>query len=75
MVTHDMRMAKYVDKVIQMEDGRITDVIYDKKGIAMLTGVSSNMFPGERTPDIAFPQEDPTFPVWSGTPAYALTGD
>ncbi len=29
MVTHDLRMARYVDKVIQMMDGRIANVIED----------------------------------------------
>ena len=36
MVTHDLRMARYVDKVIQMMDGRIANVIEDSAAIAAL---------------------------------------
>ena len=27
MVTHDLRMCKYVDKIIQIEDGKISAVL------------------------------------------------
>jgi putative ABC transport system ATP-binding protein len=30
MVTHDLRMCKYVDKIIQIEDGRIFSILDDK---------------------------------------------
>jgi putative ABC transport system ATP-binding protein len=33
MVTHDLRMCQFVDKVIQMRDGRIAAVIEDKQQI------------------------------------------
>jgi putative ABC transport system ATP-binding protein len=40
MVTHDLRMMKYVDKVIQMVDGRIERVITDRADINLLAGTS-----------------------------------
>ena len=40
MVTHDLRMVRYVDKVIRMVDGRVSDVITDQLGIEMLSGMS-----------------------------------
>jgi putative ABC transport system ATP-binding protein len=33
MVTHDLRMTRYVDKVIQMQDGKIKQIIHDKAEI------------------------------------------
>lgn len=33
MVTHDLRMCRYVDKVIQMVDGRISDIVTDPMAI------------------------------------------
>ncbi len=43
MVTHDLRMCKYVDRVIQMVDGRINRVLSDRQEIdalASATGLS-----------------------------------
>ena len=40
MVTHDLRMCKYVDKVIQMMDGKVARVITDPKIIQRLAGTS-----------------------------------
>jgi putative ABC transport system ATP-binding protein len=40
MVTHDLRMCKYVDKVIQMVDGRIARVITERADIDLLAGSS-----------------------------------
>lgn len=42
MVTHDLRMCRYVDKVINMVDGKVVEVITDKKSIERLSGVSDN---------------------------------
>jgi putative ABC transport system ATP-binding protein len=39
MVTHDLRMCQYVDKVIQMRDGKINQVIEDKPAIAAFANV------------------------------------
>ena len=40
MVTHDLRMCKYVDKVVQMEDGKIARVITKRSEIDLLAGTS-----------------------------------
>jgi putative ABC transport system ATP-binding protein len=40
MVTHDLRMCKHVDKVIQMVDGQVARVITDKEAIQKLAGTS-----------------------------------
>ena len=40
MVTHDLRMCKYVDKVIQMVDGKVARVISDRESIDLLAGTS-----------------------------------
>jgi len=36
MVTHDLRMCKYVDRMLKMQDGKLVQVIEDKKEIAKL---------------------------------------
>ena len=36
MVTHDLRMCKYVDRILKMQDGKLVQVIDDKKEIAKL---------------------------------------
>ena len=36
MVTHDLRMCKYVDKIIQIEDGKITSVLESRPEIEAL---------------------------------------
>jgi len=36
MVTHDLRMCKYVDRVLQMRDGQLVRVIEDRKEIEQL---------------------------------------
>jgi putative ABC transport system ATP-binding protein len=36
MVTHDLRMCKYVDKIFQMEDGKIISVVSDRPAIDAL---------------------------------------
>ena len=40
MVTHDLRMCKYVDKVIQMVDGKVARVLTDRSAIDQLAGTS-----------------------------------
>ncbi len=40
MVTHDLRMMKYVDKVIQMVDGKVAKIITDRVAIETLAGTS-----------------------------------
>ena len=41
MVTHDLRMTKYVDKVIQMVDGKVLSVLDDRKEIDLLASTGS----------------------------------
>ncbi len=36
MVTHDLRLARYVDKVLQMQDGKLVRVLTDRPRIAAL---------------------------------------
>jgi putative ABC transport system ATP-binding protein len=38
MVTHDLRMTEYVDKIIQMQDGQVKQVITDKDEIHTFAG-------------------------------------
>ncbi|MGA9190348.1 MAG: ABC transporter ATP-binding protein [Anaerolineales bacterium] len=40
MVTHDLRMCRYVDKVIQMVDGKIARVVTERSEIDLLAGSS-----------------------------------
>jgi len=40
MVTHDLRMCKYVDRVIQMSDGQISRIIADRADILRLAGMA-----------------------------------
>lgn len=41
MVTHDLRMTKYVDRVIQMVDGKVTRSLDDRAAIDLLAQTSS----------------------------------
>lgn len=41
MVTHDLRMTQYADKIIQMEDGKIKQIITDKQAILAFAGVQN----------------------------------
>jgi len=36
MVTHDLRMCRYVDRIIQIEDGRIASIISEREDIDAL---------------------------------------
>jgi putative ABC transport system ATP-binding protein len=58
MVTHDLRMARYVDKVIQMMDGRVANVIEDSAAIAALASAGQ-----EEHSQIAIPVEPAELPV------------
>jgi ABC-type phosphate/phosphonate transport system ATPase subunit len=55
MVTHDLRMCKYVDKVIQMVDGKIARIITDREQINALAGTSG--FDKIDQPAVSLPQE------------------
>lgn len=41
MVTHDLRMTRYVDKVIQMADGKLTRMLEDREQIDLLARTGS----------------------------------
>lgn len=43
MVTHDLRMCKYTDRVIQMMDGKINRVIADRREILRLAGAAEEL--------------------------------
>jgi putative ABC transport system ATP-binding protein len=58
MVTHDLRMARYVDKVIQMMDGRIANVIEDPTAIAALASAGQ-----EEHTQIAIPVQPSELPA------------
>ncbi len=40
MVTHDLRMCRYVDRVIRMEDGKVAQVIAERSAIDALADVT-----------------------------------
>jgi putative ABC transport system ATP-binding protein len=73
MVTHDLRMCKYVDKVVQMVDGKIARVITDRADIELLAGTSEFDRLDKPAPakpeDLIFPEAPPVYvpvPVCSG---------
>ena len=57
MVTHDLRMCKYVDRVIQMSDGQINRTIGERSEILQLAGMAETI--------------DGPAPLPHGTPALA----
>jgi putative ABC transport system ATP-binding protein len=66
MVTHDLRMCKYVDKVIQMVDGQVARVITDKEAILKLAGTSEFEAidtPAEKEIPAEMPIPVPNFPI------------
>lgn len=40
MVTHDLRMCRYVDRVIQMRDGKLDSILSDREEIEEFAGVT-----------------------------------
>ena len=42
MVTHDLRMVKFVDKIIQMRDGKVYQVLTDREQIERFAGAHVN---------------------------------
>ena len=42
MVTHDLRMVKYADKIIQMRDGKVSALITDEQQIGSFAGMYVN---------------------------------
>ncbi len=46
MVTHDLRMVRFVDKVIRMQDGKLSRVITDRDEIERLAGLEDAIAAG-----------------------------
>jgi putative ABC transport system ATP-binding protein len=63
MVTHDLRMCRYVDKVIQMMDGEVVRVITDPVEIADLAGHSDFAKSPNKIPAEVPPVPQPVFPM------------
>jgi len=54
MVTHDLRMTKYVDKVIQMVDGKVTRLVNDRAQIDLLERIGGFEVVEEQLPSTPF---------------------
>jgi putative ABC transport system ATP-binding protein len=67
MVTHDLRMVKYVDKVIQMVDGQVARVITDRQEIYALAGTSKFDMLAAQEPHPVH-QLFPSFPSYAAVP-------
>jgi putative ABC transport system ATP-binding protein len=74
MVTHDLRMVKYVDKVIQMVDGKVAQVIIHRHEIERLAGTSRFDNLGTTADQERFPQPIP-FPVYPDFASLPISGD
>jgi putative ABC transport system ATP-binding protein len=70
MVTHDLRMVQYADKVFQMMDGKLTNVVTNRDEIRGIAGMGAyaNSFPAE-TAKIEAPQNDQ--PISINIPSFA----
>jgi putative ABC transport system ATP-binding protein len=74
MVTHDLRMMKYVDKVIQMVDGKVAQVITDRREIEILAGTSK--FDALQQPIYPVPQAQAIpFPAYPDFASLPVSGD
>ncbi len=69
MVTHDLRLCRFVDKVIQMRDGRVVDVIVDPLRIAILANAGQ-----EQALPAVIPVEAVQYPAFN-VPVYLETTD
>jgi putative ABC transport system ATP-binding protein len=58
MVTHDLRMVRYTDRVIQMRDGKVARIVTDPSEIAAIANSGS--------------MEPPTMPIFRVAPEMAL---
>jgi putative ABC transport system ATP-binding protein len=54
MVTHDLRMTRYVDKVIQMVDGKVTRMLTERSQIDLLARMGSFEAAEEHSPTQPF---------------------
>jgi len=73
MVTHDLRMVRHVDKVIQMVDGKLDRIITDRAEIEEMAGVIPSAPQPARKGNGKTNRRTPTYPVPAGvlTPAYS----
>ena len=71
MVTHDLRMCQYVDRVFQMSDGKLVNVIADPAEIAALAAGGYHE-PRPAAPAVVAPADlaTPSFPA--RVPEYAV---
>lgn len=53
MVTHDLRLCRYVDRVLQMQDGKIASIITDKNEIAAMALSAAEHHLSTNTQDLA----------------------
>jgi putative ABC transport system ATP-binding protein len=74
MVTHDLRMTKYVDKVIQMIDGKVTRVLDEPDQIAILS-TTSNFDMAENTMGAERLQAFFNAPVGRVDEMFSIVGD
>jgi len=72
MVTHDLRMTKYVDRVIHMVDGNVTDILDRPQQIDTLAKTSS--FEMARTYGSGLPVEPEYTALIQSTPQYSFSG-
>ncbi len=70
MVTHDLRMTEFADRVIQMQDGQVREVISDPQEIKAFAGRRLLTEPPalpKLPPPLKFNDPAPDVPVMSGT--------
>jgi ABC-type multidrug transport system ATPase subunit len=70
MVTHDLRMAEFADRVIQMRDGQVRRIISDPQEIKAWAGGRSSMEPlaqPKQPGPLKFDDPAPDVPVMTGT--------
>ena len=60
MVTHDLRMVRYADKVIQMMDGKVTNVIEDPLIICAMAGADAMAGQGIPVENFSFARNTPS---------------
>jgi energy-coupling factor transporter ATP-binding protein EcfA2 len=74
MVTHDLRMTKYVDRVIHMVDGQVTNVLDDRQQIDILAKTSS--FEMAEASAVRLPVAAPTYPLQiPSIQSFVMVGD
>jgi putative ABC transport system ATP-binding protein len=74
MVTHDLRMTKYVDRVIHMVDGQVTNVLDDRQQIDILAKTSS--FEMAEASAVRLPVAAPTYPLQiPSIQSFVMAGD